>query len=288
MSISLLDIGSNSVRYMEAWRDGDGFAFSPKQVFTTRLANGLAKTGLLSQESMDATCRVVAQLKKEADEKGCPLFAYATSAVRDAANQEAFLNRLTVLMGRTPDVLSGQEEARFARLAAGGERGGFLEIGGGSTQIALGDFVETYPFGCVRARDLCLAGSSFPALYHTLSGFLSKVFMPLPEGNPSYTGAGGTITTLAALEQGLLCYDPLKVQGAILSKTSLYSLLCALGEAGEEGRRNIPLLSQRHDVILHGGAILLYLMDQLALTQISVSDRDGMEGYAQFVLTTCV
>ena len=49
-------------------------------------------------------------------------------------------------------------------------------------------------------------------------------------------------------------------------------------------RAQIPLLAQRHDVILYGGAILLYLADALAIQAFSASDRDVMEGFARAVM----
>ena len=48
MQIAVIDIGSNSIRYMEAGLCGSRPVFSRKEVFTTRLATGLSESGKLS------------------------------------------------------------------------------------------------------------------------------------------------------------------------------------------------------------------------------------------------
>ena len=62
------------------------------------------------------------------------------------------------------------------------------------------------------------------------------------------------------------------------------ALLCRLDGLGDAGRSALPLLAQRHDVILGGGAILTWLMERLSIVQIAFSDADGMEGYARSIL----
>ena len=51
-----------------------------------------------------------------------------------------------------------------------------------------------------------------------------------------------------------------------------------LDAMGNACRRKHPLLLERHDVILCGGAILAYLIALLGIERISFRDTDGMEG----------
>jgi len=70
----------------------------------------------------------------------------ATSATRDADNAAEFTRRVTEVLGVTPEVLTGREEALLsftgatAELAAKPDGGPFLvaDIGGGSTEFVLG------------------------------------------------------------------------------------------------------------------------------------------------------
>ena len=52
-----------------------------------------------------------------------------------------------------------------------------------------------------------------------------------------------------------------------------------------ERRRLDPMLKARHDVILYGAAILEAVMDGANIPEISVSTRDGMEGYLDYLET---
>lgn len=75
---AVIDIGSNSIRYME---EGGS-----KQLLTTRLAEGLVNTGKLSEAAIIRSLRVIGTFAAQAKAQGLFVYAYATSAVRDAAN----------------------------------------------------------------------------------------------------------------------------------------------------------------------------------------------------------
>ncbi|MEG1524215.1 MAG: hypothetical protein RRZ24_02300 [Clostridia bacterium] len=277
--IACIDIGSNSIRTMTAERVDDSFAFSEKQVFTTRLAEGLVETNFLSKSRMEQSLGVIRQFANHCKDDGLPVYAYATSAVRDAVNRDAFSTEICAIIGDRLFILSGEQEACNAYLAATGNRGGMIDIGGGSTQIITPDFCHSYPLGCVRARDLSIEGT-LEQIQSSLASTLNNVFSTLSNvSQPVWTGVGGTITTLCAYVLGLTVYDESIVQNAILTRNSLLKVLRQLSSLGDARARH-PLLDHRHDVILQGGAILIYVMDCVQADQLRVSDADGLEGFA--------
>jgi exopolyphosphatase/guanosine-5'-triphosphate,3'-diphosphate pyrophosphatase len=93
------------------------------------------------------------------------LFATATSALRRAENGEEFALRVSALLGVPLRILTGEEEAaasyRGALTAFGllrGERVGVLDIGGGSTEYAIGtaaqpESVASCEIGAVRLTE---------------------------------------------------------------------------------------------------------------------------------------
>lgn len=280
-----IDIGSNSIRCMQADGVFSHPRFSAKRVFTTRLAEGLAASGLLSKERMQDSLAVLRALAAEADAAGMPMRAYATSAVRDAENRDAFLRPAERLLHAGVRVLSGREEAAFARLAACGDDPamGLIDIGGGSTQISCGDFAESFPIGCVRARDR-FGDATFATLSASMRPALDGLYALPAFPETAWAGVGGTITTLGALLIGLSAYDSRAVQHFPIVRDALESTLLRLSDIGDDARASIPLLCRRHDVILHGGALLLYLMDRIGIPALRVSDTDGLEGYARSLL----
>ncbi|MHC5720439.1 MAG: Ppx/GppA phosphatase family protein, partial [Nostoc sp.] len=72
----------------------------------------------------------------------------ATSAVREAPNGKDFLHRIETELGLSVDLISGQEEARriYLGVLSGMEFNNqphmIIDIGGGSTELILGDSNE--------------------------------------------------------------------------------------------------------------------------------------------------
>ncbi len=275
----IVDIGSNSIRAMKVESAGSGLDFFPKRVFTTRLAEGLLSSGRLNEARMAQSLSVLRQLKAEAAASDMPVYAYATSAVRDAGNRNDFLNAVRRDIAVDVDVLDGRQEARMAFLGAAGGQGGLMDIGGGSTQLVTADCAHSFPLGCVRARDVCGETDDFDALRAALRPAL-RAAISLPRFPAlAWTGVGGSITTIAAVSLGLDRYDAARISGRLLSLDAIQNALYHIAALGDT-RSSHPLLKERHDVILQGGAILLYIMEALTIQELLVSDADGMEGYA--------
>ena len=282
--LAILDIGSNSVRFAFLTRGDDGAFFVPggrKDICTTRLGKGLDKTGYLSREAMEATLIACRRFCDRAEAAGSPVFAYATSAVRDAQNRQELLDVLTDVC---PDIqvflLSGEEEGRLAYAGAMGDQAGtLLDIGGGSAQTVTPHWAVSFPTGCVRARDVC-PEDELSRMRDTVYSWLSeRVALPEPASGP-FRGVGGTITTLGALLLGQKSFDGAGLAQLRLTPELLNALLVRLSALGDERRAQMPLLVRRHDVILQGGLILSWFMERLAIPFLTPTDRDGMEGFA--------
>ena len=282
--VAVLDIGSNSVRFAILERCQEGAFFVPggrKEICTTRLGKGLDKTGRLSPVSMAETvkaCRLFCDKAQAADARA---YAYATSAVRDASNRQELLD---ALKAACPEMqvflLSGEEEGRLAYEGAmGGQAGTLLDIGGGSAQVVTPTWSVSFPTGCVRAQDLCPEDAlerMRDVIYTWLSG---RVTLPGSASAP-FVGVGGTITTLGALLLQQERYDGSQLSTLRITPELLNALLQRLSALGDEKRAQMPLLVRRHDVILQGGLILSWFMENLSIKALTPTDRGGMEGFA--------
>lgn len=278
---AILDIGSNSIRYACGRLDAAGHAaLEPKQIRTTRLAEGLDASGRLGEAAMRRSLEAIATFAADAASRGLPLYAYATSAVRDSANRADFCSRAAAL-GVEIEILGGEDEARLARLGATAGLGGVIDIGGGSTQIIRADFAHSAPIGCVRARELCAAARSLDEMKRAVFGRCEEILRFPVEKSHDYVGLGGTILTIAALMRGLTSYDPVKACEMRICHTALDELVGWLYDLGDAGRHAQPLLAQaeRVDTLLPGALILVFVMAHTGAGEIAVSERDGMEGY---------
>lgn len=284
-SAAVIDIGSNSIRYA-AGRNGK------KLVITTRLGSGLAQTGRLDEERMEKSISVISALASNARHSGYIPFAYATSAVRDASNKAEFINRLKQKCGITVDVLSGEREAQYAFEAACNSSDGcsaLIDIGGASMQIAEAKSKVSYPIGCVRGKDIALQNSGktdcdddFETQRTAINQYMDEIIGTPNRRLGKCAGIGGTITTLAALSLGMREYDRDEIDKAVLNKSAVEQLIVGLSSMGAERKLN-PLLRERHDVIMYGAAVLAHAMELFGIEEVHARDRDGLDGYMQYV-----
>lgn len=163
MRLGVLDVGSNTVHLLvvDAYPGARPLpAFSHKVELS--LAAHLEPDNRLSRVGEQRLTEVVAESMRIAEDKGVEDFlAFATSAVRDAANGDDVLARIQQRTGAHIRVLSGENEARLTFLAArrwfGWSSGRLLviDIGGGSLEVAAGpdeepEAVMSLSLGAVR------------------------------------------------------------------------------------------------------------------------------------------
>jgi exopolyphosphatase/guanosine-5'-triphosphate,3'-diphosphate pyrophosphatase len=163
MRLGVLDVGSNTVHLLvvDAHQGGRPIpAFSHKAEL--RLGENIDASNRLSEDCARRLREFVIESLQIAEDKGVhELLAFATSAVRDAANGDELLARIEGETGVDIKVLPGPDEARLTFLAArrwfGWSSGRLLllDIGGGSLEIATGqdeepDSAVSLPLGAGR------------------------------------------------------------------------------------------------------------------------------------------
>ncbi|MGO4256522.1 Ppx/GppA phosphatase family protein [Marmoricola sp. RAF53] len=163
MRLGVLDIGSNTGHLLVFDAHG-GAAPMPASSYKEplRLAEHLDAGGAVTQRGIDALTAFVSEALVLAEDKGCEeIYAFATSAVRDATNADAVLDHVAAHTGHRISVLSGPDEARLTFLAVrrwfgwSSGRLGVFDIGGGSLEIAAGaaeapDVAWSLPLGAGR------------------------------------------------------------------------------------------------------------------------------------------
>ena len=281
---AIIDVGSNSVRLM-LWADGKTLL---KRVNTTRLGEGLAKTGLLSQTAIERSAVAVSEFAAQARNAGVEIteiLVFATAAVRSAKNGAEFCKRVEELCGLKVDVVSGETEALLGLNGAlGNLDGGIIDIGGASTEIVLRQsgkitFSVSLNIGAVRLFDSCRDNPE------SLRQEIERALSPLQ--NLRFTekmyAIGGTATTLASVKLELMEYDSAKIQDCALMLSDVERLANDLLSKTVEERKNMAGMDVRRADIIAGGALLLFeVMKKLSLEAIYTSDRDNLEGYLIF------
>ena len=272
----------------------------------TRLGEGIADTGALSAASLERTAEALANFKTAIDEAGVTrVNCIATSAARDASNPEDLAALVRQHLGTELEVISGEDEGRYAFLGATsshGTAGNYavtLDIGGGSTEFVVGPVgvpdgaVESFSadIGASRATQAYIVTD--PPAPEDLSAALSVVELHVIDArraipnlvevasNGPVIGIGGTITTVAAVDLGLIVYDADKVNGHVLTKEAVEDTFRGLVTESREDRLHNPgLEANRVDVIVGGLCVLVETMRQLSIDEIIVSEFDTLDGVA--------
>jgi exopolyphosphatase/guanosine-5'-triphosphate,3'-diphosphate pyrophosphatase len=164
MRLGVLDVGSNTVHLLVVdAHPGARPIPTASNKSVLRLMRYLDDDGSISEVGVEAILEAVREAAKVAQESGIDeLLAFATSAIREAANGPEVLERIEEVAGIHLDVLSGADEARITFLAVrrwyGWSAGRVLlfDIGGGSLEIAHGgdevpDVARSVPLGAGRS-----------------------------------------------------------------------------------------------------------------------------------------
>ncbi|WP_329119212.1 Ppx/GppA phosphatase family protein [Streptomyces sp. NBC_01353] len=171
MRLGVLDVGSNTVHLLVVdAHPGARPLPAHSHKAELRLAELLDEGGAIAPDGVERLIATVQGAIQAAEDKGCEeVLPFATSAVREATNADAVLERMKRETGIDLQVLTGEEEARLTFLAArrwfGWSAGKLLllDIGGGSLEIAYGideepDAAVSLPLGAGRLTSGWLPG----------------------------------------------------------------------------------------------------------------------------------
>ena len=150
--VAAIDCGTNSIRLLvadvTAREDGSASLRDVhRETRIVRLGQDVDATGRLAPEALARTRAALvdyAAVARRADVDRVRMVA--TSATRDAANREDFFSMVHDTLGTDAEVISGDEEARLSFTGAVGDLdpadGPFVvvDVGGGSTEVVLGDW----------------------------------------------------------------------------------------------------------------------------------------------------
>ena len=262
----------------------------------TRLGEGLRESGSLLPAAVERTLSAVRDFTACARKYGAELSCIATSAMRRASDAAEFEARMRDITGVPLHVLEGSVEARASYLGAtygaarDGKRTAVLDIGGGSTELAVGCdgkllAATSIEIGSVRVSelfpDLCGTAPGEPARAAAVRArqAIDATIEPFRELLPveRLRCVAGTPLTLAAVAMESHVD---RVSGRILTRRVLETMLERLLAATLEERRALPgMLPQRADILVGGGLILAQSFRALGIEEALLEANDLLLGY---------
>jgi exopolyphosphatase/guanosine-5'-triphosphate,3'-diphosphate pyrophosphatase len=285
--LGAVDVGTNSTRLLVGdVVDGVMVAEHAREMVITRLGKGVDRSGRFDPAALARTLEVLADYAEVCRRLGVERRRLvATSATRDAADRQVFLDGVRELLGVEAEVLTGQAEAAatYRGATAGGVRGGrdgdrpdaaslggdeptlVVDIGGGSTEFIAGVGVTaramvSLDIGCVRL---------FERHLHT----------DPPAVAERVVGVAGTVTTVTAIALGLEAYDPRRIHLATVDAAQIAATAEKLAAMTVAERAALPVMARgREDVIAAGALLLDELVRRFQIQQVVASEADILDG----------
>lgn len=297
--LAAIDVGTNSFHLVVARMLSNGrFEIMASEKEMVRLGSGSGDMKHLSDEAMDRGVAALHRFRRVADISGARVRAVATSAVREAENQDRFIERARTEAGVDVDVISGTEEARLIHLGVlqalqvFNERMLLIDIGGGSTEVlvATGPDIEwsrSHKLGAIRLTDRFFPGGRTSVrraerCRRFLESFLVNTALDLRDHPFEVAvGSSGTIQNLAVMAAHLRGdRSPKSINSASFSRAELTKITqLLLDQPTTAERLALPGIEARRADILPAGALLLdTLCELLHIEQLTVSGYALREG----------
>jgi exopolyphosphatase / guanosine-5'-triphosphate,3'-diphosphate pyrophosphatase len=295
--LAALDVGTNSTRLLVGdVEDGVIVAEHAREMVITRLGKGVDRSGRFDPAALRRTLEVLAGYAEVCRRLGVERRRLvATSATRDAADRQVFVDGVRDLLGVEAEVLSGQAEAAAAYRGATAGLGGdeptlVVDIGGGSTELIDGDgttprAMVSLDIGCVRLFERHLhtdppTPAEVAELRADVAAHLSRVGEVLDSGAAErVVGVAGTVTTVTALALGLEAYDPRRIHRAAVDAAGIAATAGKLAAMPVAERAALPVMAKgREDVIAAGALLLDELVRKLQIQQVVASEADILDG----------
>ena len=229
---AIIDVGTNSIKLCVGEPTPDGrWRFLADRAEVTRLGEGLATSGTITDAAVERTVTVIEGMVTEAHRLGAvAVEALGTAGLRAAANAASVIARIAARTGARIEVISGEEESRLAYRGVAADldtgTGGLVvfDTGGGSSQFTFGhgDRVDdrfSLPVGAVRFTERFGLDQAVPPerLREARAAIAAELEAVRDHPKPDVlVGIGGAVTNLVAVQLALEPYDPDVVRGTRL------------------------------------------------------------------------
>lgn len=297
--LAVIDLGSNSIRLRIEGLAHDGqhemLKYEKRYI---RLSQNMGAKKRLQKEPMQRAIDALKEFRQIIESyQPVQLIAVATAAVRQAENQQAFVDRVLKETGIKLNVISGRREAYLDYVGVTRtldlSDGLIVDTGGGSTELILvddGAAEETIsiPMGSVlisqtyHLGDKVAAADLYDAMVDTDFRLANLNWLSRARGT-RVVALGGSNRALAKMYRRIGKSDKAdlpSLQGLTMHTNQVFSLVHSLLTMDREERAKVPgIAPERADVIIGGLLPLTALMRQLKLDELTFCNhglRDGI------------
>lgn len=284
---SVIDLGTNTCLLLVASAENNQISTLYEAQEIPRIGKDLYETGRISDECFGKVSEIFKKYISVSEKYNAKkIYAFGTSALRDAANGKEFIGFIKDRTGIEIKIISGTEEAKYSFEGALFDLGkpdeyAVIDIGGGSTELSFLSKGKIDSFsmdiGSVRLYELFLKEEiSSESLSNTgkfIRDNLNKAEFRIPD-NKNLAGVAGTITTLSAIKNNLKDFEFNVIHKDIMTKEEIENLFSKLIHMTKDERLNIgSYMKGRSDIIITGALILLEIMNRYKFDSLIVSAK---------------
>ena len=296
--VAAIDFGTNSIRLLIADISGGKFKEVLRDMEIVRLGQGVDENKSFHPDAINRTLAAVEKFRNQLAGKGVEKIRFcATSATRDAANRDLFIEGVRQILGVEVEVIPGEEEARLSFNGATKELlqsdAPFLvvDIGGGSTEFVYGnkevEFAKSVDIGCVRMSERHL--KSQPVEMSQVAQAIIDIdtaiaqaaaIVPISKAK-TLVAVAGTATTIAAAALELKTYDRYAIHLSRIPAEKVHKVSAAFQAMTKSDISKLGFMHPgRVDVITAGSLVLSRVMAATGATEFVASESDILDGMA--------
>ncbi len=293
--LAIIDLGSNSARMiiMKVYEDGS-YKMLDQVKEMVRLSEGMGETMTLRPRAIKRTIDGLRLFKKlieihEVDQ----VRLIATAAVRNAQNQQFFLEKVRTETGLEFQVITGEREAYYGYLGVINTIDIadciIIDVGGASTELTLVEnrrFKESisFPFGAVLLSEVFLEKDKIsPGKLKKLEEYILEKLKTVPwlskNSHLPVVGLGGTARTFGKIDKNQIGFPLSSLHNYRLVAKEVYNIYSRVAKADLRQRRAITGINkERADIIVGGMVPIKMLMQYLKAKELIISGNGLREG----------
>ena len=296
--VAIIDLGTNTFHLLIAEEKRDGFSFIYRERLAVRIGQRGINKGIIQPDAIDRAVRALSSFRTTIDQHDVlRIFAFGTSALRNAANAEEVINIFKVKAGIEVTVISGDREAELifqgvkSGMQLGNENSLVMDIGGGSVEFIIGNensivWKESFEIGAQRLVERFQQHDPIQNQeIHLLEDYFQEKLAPLFAALHQYTpytliGSSGTFDTLSDIycsKQDL--FKKSEDAETPLTLQAFHEIYEELLFKNREERMMIPgMIEMRVDMIVVACCLINFLLGRYAFDNIRVSTFALKEG----------
>ena len=298
MNLAIIDMGTNTFHLLLVKVENETFEIFYKEKIASKIgANGINQRNI-NNDAIDRCLIALRSFKKQIDSAHIyETYAFATSAIRNARNQQFLMHKIKREVGIEPRIISGIEEASYIHygvceaLNIDTEICLIMDIGGGSIEFIISKGLEP-----IWMKSFEIGGQRLMEEFHkndpittpeisTIESYLEINLQPLFEacdlyGPKTLIGSSGTFETLSEIYQRKINEYALEKETELpISQNGMLQILKEIIAKNKQERLLIPgMIELRVDMIVIASILIKFILKKIKLETTRISSYAMKEG----------